>query len=114
MSERYYLASRRTGQVMVTWLEADFGGLLPLCPESMVQNTVMFDWGNDGSRSQLLALSLLFDALQDFTRASCLYLRFVDRVIGKIHSDNWNLSRSKIQAWAWKVELEDVADQVNG
>lgn len=114
MSERFYLASRRGTEPMVSWVEDNIGGFLPLRPWCEDTWTNKFDWGNDGIGCRLLASSLLCDALDDYTRASYLTPTFVVQVLRKIQCDHWNLSRSKIRTWAEKIEAQDFGDQQKG
>ena len=106
---KHYVGERtETGcEVDVIDKASPMGGY-PLDPRRDLRNHSPdgFEWGYAGSGPAQLSLALLADALGDDEKAQQFYQDFKFKVVGRLASDNWELSQEDIRQSVAAIEAE--------
>jgi Family of unknown function (DUF6166) len=64
-----------------------------------------FSWGYAGSGPAQLALAMLMEVLDDWSRVQRLYQRFKECVTAQVPQDaNWTADGADVYAWALRIE----------
>jgi len=104
----WYKGIRTTAGATVHVVDSGRRSLLPPCNNIRNHSPTGFEWGYGGSGPAQLALALCVHALDgDARRAQSIYQDLKFRIVGRLESDRWALSKETIVQTIHDLEAEN-------